>query len=130
MKLFVALLGVALLGGCTALGLKKKACSSEGAIISPVVSFVASPAGLDCSHPEEIAKDIEGFIATLGVCEIAPSGHAPETLGGPIGSLACPPMVSWAISHYVNNSDRLQRWGCKGTGVQAAFMAACQFIPI
>lgn len=129
MRIMVALLGLSLLGGCAALGLKKPACEDEKKVVQPVAAFIASPAGLDCMNAEAIAEDLEKFMGSLGLCSAPPHGM-PPTMEGPIGSLVCPPLVAWAVSHYVGNSERLKRWECKGTGVKAAFMAACQFIPI
>lgn len=108
---------------------KTTKCTDTKTVTSPFVSFVASPAGLNCDHPNEIQADVEDFLASLKVCEAPPHG-LPEDFGGPIGSLVCPPLVAWGVSHWVDNSERLKRWGCKGTGIKVAFAAACQFIPI
>jgi hypothetical protein len=129
MPFAIAALGLVLLSGCAMLGLKKPSCADEKKVVQPVAAFIASPAGLDCMNAQAIADDLESFMGTLGLCQAPPHGM-PQTMEGPIGSLVCPPLVAWAVSHYVDNSERLKKWECKGTGVKAAFMAACQFIPI
>lgn len=120
-------------------------CSKTAAVVTPVVTFVASKVAMDCSNTVLMTTDFEQFIGSLGLCKLDEAklrewqriqelteefNRAGEKGRGIIGNTLCPLLVQWGVSQFVNNRPRLIEWGCKGTGMETALKVACGFVPI
>ena len=99
-------------------------CAQDAAVVSPVVGALA--AALSCTNTAQITSDLEVFLGTLHLCQL-PAASTPTH--GVIGVTLCPVLVAWGTSQFINNSVRLQSWGCKLSTVQTAFQVACGFVP-
>jgi hypothetical protein len=112
---FIAILA-ALIPAC-AMFSTKVPCETADIFLTPIVNTVTSRDYLDCDHPEIMENDFRTFAASHGLCEIKPKGV--------VGDAICPLVAAYAVDKFASDNTTAKRYGCRGTGVKAAFQKAC-----
>lgn len=119
---FLKLRNVALFAlACAVLAVacKNLPCSKLQTYTDKAAVAIAAPAVLDCEGVSVMQRDIINYCEQKGYCK--------QGLNGPIALVVCPFVVPYIVSFGVGKLP--PEWKCKGTGAEAAIMAACNAVP-